>query len=168
MPKKKINQAIKGFTMIEIIVVLFVVSIGIVGVMSLIVQNIKSQSYDKNTLIASQLAQEGIELIRGVRDSNWKANRSFATNLTGGDYYMDYLDTVPQVYSGTLADLVLKQNSLGFYLNNLGNSASSTIFSRLITLKTLNIHSLQVDSTVSWNEHGSHSYNLQTLLYDWK
>jgi len=169
-----LNYKKKGFTMIEIVVVLLVVSIGIVGVMSLIVQNIQTQSYDKNTLISSQLAQEGIELIRKVRDSNWKTSLSFGTGLVGTmgtkyDYYMDYLDSVPHIYSGNSSNLILKIDSSGFYRNGPLTSASNSIFSRLISITELDDHTLLVDSTVTWTDHGhNYSYNLETLLYDWK
>ncbi len=170
----KSPQKLPGFTMIEIVVVLFIVSIGILGVMSLVVQNIKSQSYDKNSIIAAQLAQEGIELVRHVRDSNWLKGQAFDTNLattigTSYQYYLDYQDSVPQVYSGVPAELVLKQNTAGYYLDSTANSALKTPFSRLITVKKLTSYSLQVDSTVTWQGAGrSYSYKLETLLYDWK
>ncbi len=172
MLNKKLNKKSSGFTMIEIVVVLFIVSMGLFGVMSLIIQNIQSQSYDKNTLIAGQLAQEGIELIREVRDSNWLAGRSFDANLASGmgsyQYYMDYQDAVPHKYTNNPAELILKQGSKGYYLDSTAVGVSS-IFSRLITIKKLSLFALQVDSKVSWRDHGrNYSYKLETLLYDWK
>jgi type II secretory pathway pseudopilin PulG len=160
-----------AFTLVEIIVVLLVVTIGLVGILSLIIQNIQSQNYDKDNLIANHLAQEGIELIRKVRDSNWKTSQPFYTNIAtvngaSHNYYMDYLDTVPLPHSAS-PDIILKQDSNGFYLDAY-RTGTSTIFSRQISTKLLNAYSLQIDSVVTWGDHGhNYTYDLQAILYDW-
>jgi prepilin-type N-terminal cleavage/methylation domain-containing protein len=167
--KEKIIKTKKGFTLVEILTVLFIVSLGLVGILSLIVQNIQSQSYNKNNLIAYQLAQEGIELIREVRDSNWKAEASFDTDLASGQYYMDYLDSVPHDASSNPTLLtILKQNDQGFYFHNSLSTATSSGFSRLITIQGTSDY-LQIISQVSWIDHSrNYTYDLETMLYDWK
>ena len=158
----------QAFTLVEILVVLFVVSIGLVGVLALIVQNIQSQSYNKNNLTANQLAQEGIELIRQVRDSNWKASVAFNTNLNPGDYYMDYRDTAPHPYTGNPSLLILKQDSNGFYYHNLASPDPASLFSRKLTLQAITSYSFRVLARISWADHGrNYNYNLETILYDW-
>lgn len=160
----------KGFTLIEVITVLFVISLGMVGVLSLIVQNIKSQSLNKNTLIAYQLAQEGVELIRQVRDSNWINARGWRHDLDHDTYYMDYLDSVPHEvpsfghvhYQGAL-----EQDASGFYRNVLVSSSAS-IFSRLIEIDN-NGNGILITSSVYWTDHGrEYVYSLEAKLYDWK
>lgn len=166
----------RGFTLLEIMVVLFVISLGMVGVLSLIIQNIQAQSYNKNNLIAYQLAQEGVELIRKVRDSNWKQSLPYNTNLADGQYYMDYLDNVPTLCNPNdheqAEKLVLKQDENGFYFNESLTSTGVTTssgFSRLITIRNIDAKSLQVTVKVSWKEKGrDSSYILDTYLYDWK
>lgn len=163
--------------MIEIVVVIFIVSVGILGVMSLIVQNVKSQTYNKNSLIASQLAQEGIEMVRMVRDTNWLNHVQFNTNLggTGGAvgtsqaYFMDYTDTIPHAFTGSLQQLELMVDSQGFYHDYNYSLGTISGFSREIIVSRPTDHSLKVICTVSWQERGqSHSYILETMLYDWK
>ncbi len=102
-----------------------------IGVLSLIEQNIKSQSLNKNTLIAYQLAQEGVELIRQVRDTNWRTERNWNENLAVGNYYMDYTDTAPHS-AANKNDGNLKQDSSGMYLNNPSSTIPGTIFYRII------------------------------------
>lgn len=58
-----------GFTLIEMLVVVFVVGIGLVGTISFFNININSQFEVKNELVAAGLAQEGIDLVRNLRDS---------------------------------------------------------------------------------------------------
>lgn len=163
-----------GFTIVEIMVVLLVVALALVGILSLITQTIQGQSYNKDNLTASQLAQEGIELIRRVRDSNWKASQPFNTNLAPAvgmvfPYYMDYRDSAPHPHNlSQPGELVLHQDSNGFYFNDINSAATSTPFSRLITVVLLDSKSMEVNCTVTWGDHNrSYSYNLETLLYDW-
>jgi len=172
MFKKRQNQR-PGFTMIEIVVVIFIVSVGILGVMSLIVQNVKSQAYNKNSLIASQLAQEGIEMMRMVRDTNWLTNSQFNNNLGGSGvgraYFMDYTDVVPRDFNGNSLHLKLIVDSQGFYHDYDYSSGTVSGFYREIIVSRPTDHSLKVNCTVSWQERGqSHSYTLETKLYDWK
>lgn len=57
--------------MLEILVVFSLVMIGMIGVASLMIQNIKAQNVNRNYLVASMLAQEGLEIVRNIRDNNW-------------------------------------------------------------------------------------------------
>jgi prepilin-type N-terminal cleavage/methylation domain-containing protein len=61
----------RGFTLVETIVAIYVLLIGIVGAMSLAQQNISAIGISRDRLIATNLAQEGIELIRNKRDTNY-------------------------------------------------------------------------------------------------
>lgn len=157
----------KGFTLIEVIIVLFVVSLGMIGVLSLIVQNIQSQSLNKNTLIAYQLAQEGVELIRQVRDTNWREGRAWDTNLAFGDYYMDYTDMIP-TDAPTKSYGNLRQNADGMYLNNPLSTFPGTDFYRIISIRD-QAPGILVVSTIYWSDHGrNYSYSLEAVLYNWR
>lgn len=69
--KKHFFRDQKSFTLLETIVAIYVLLTGIVGVMSLSQQNLQSVSVFRNQLIAANLAQEGIELVRNQRDTNY-------------------------------------------------------------------------------------------------
>jgi len=180
MIKKKLQTILQrrvrsAFSLLEIMVILFIISLGLVGVLSLIIQNIQSQSYNKNNFIAYQLAQEGVELIRQVRDSNWKNGVNFGTNLVPlssfvGEYYMDYQDTIPHDASSNPTLLtVLKQDSYGFYFHDATSPAANTPFSRLIRITDLSENDFRVNSIVTWQDHNrDYSYDLETFLYDWR
>lgn len=165
----KNNFLKQGFTLVEIVVILFIMSMGMIGVLSLIVQNIQSQSYNKSNLIAYQLAQEGIELIRKVRDSNWRESVLYDDKLAPGEYYMDYTDTAPSLHDlDNPEELVLKQDAANFYVHDPA-AATTTPFSRLITIGVIDDHSFQVNSLISWAEPGrSYTYDLETILYNWR
>ncbi|MFA6194807.1 MAG: prepilin-type N-terminal cleavage/methylation domain-containing protein [Patescibacteria group bacterium] len=157
-----------GFTLVEVIVILFIMSMGLVGILGLIVQNIQSQSYNKSNLIAYQLAQEGIELIRRVRDSNWRASLPYDDKLAAGQYYMDYEDAAPNAYNPAMVEqIIMGKNAANFYIHD--TTATATPFSRLITIQTIDDHSFRVDSSITWAEHGrNYVYDLETILYNWR
>ena len=69
--KNNLFFARKGQGILEVVIAISVVVIGLVSIISLVVFNINVQSYNHNMLIASNLAREGIEVIRNIRDNNW-------------------------------------------------------------------------------------------------
>ncbi len=162
----------RAFSLIETIVVLFIISTGLLGILSLIIQNIQSQDYNKNNLIAYQLAQEGIELARKARDSGWREapKKPIWWKLPAGLYYMDYRDDAPHNYlSSQSAASLLKQDAQGFYFHDIASTATSSGFSRIITITAVNAHSVNVNSRVTWSERNRQaSYDLNTVLYDWR
>lgn len=169
LTERKLKQ---GFSIMEILVVLFIVSVSLLGVLSLLVQNIQVQNINKNNLIASSLSQEGIELVRRVRDNNWENGRTFNYSLADGSYRIDF--QTGQTYTTNNPEdfrLYLKD---GLYVHKtLADGAlPSTIFSRQIVVNRLNSYlgaPLQVRSIVSWRDHNRpYRYELQTLLYDWR
>lgn len=57
-----------GFSLIEILIVIFFLGIGLVGILAFFNSSISSHTEAKNELIAAGLAQEGAELVRNLRD----------------------------------------------------------------------------------------------------
>ncbi len=166
--KNKKHQAdASGFTLIEIMIVLFIVSVGLVGVLGLIVQNIQSHDYNRSNLVAYQLAQEGIELVRNARDNNWRASRSFMNGLEEGLYIADYQDEELVPYDGLPDSTELHIDSNGFYVHDL--SAKPSGFSRIIKISEgPEEKSFKVNSLVTWFiRDREYSYNLEVIFYDW-
>lgn len=83
---KKNTKRNRGFSMIEVIVAIFVFAVGITAVMSLISKEIFLLRSVDDRLTAIYLAQEGIEIIRNIRDENWingSATRDWRTDGNG-------------------------------------------------------------------------------------
>lgn len=167
----KIKKA--AFTLVEVITVLFVISLGMVGALTLISQNIKSQSINEKTMIAYQLAQEGVELIRNFRDTAWNNGTDFCFSDPDGlgNLIMDYLDDSPTAVVGTAAgDLFLDEK--GMYLHDSVGHAPSG-FNRLLSVSPVSSErpatQVKVVAKVSWEDHGKpYTYSLETQLYDWR
>ncbi len=69
--EKKLKKKKRGFSMLEAVISVFVVAIGLTATMSLVSNGLKHSLDSRDQVIAAQLAQEGIELVRNIRDNNW-------------------------------------------------------------------------------------------------
>lgn len=61
----------KWFSIIEILVWIFIFSIWFMSIFFLILHTMNLNIYSKNSIVASNLSREGIELVRNIRDSNY-------------------------------------------------------------------------------------------------
>lgn len=161
--------------MLEIVVILIIISVGLVGVMNLMFFSLRAQNSNRDTLIAYNLAQEGLELVRNVRDTNWREgmdwNRYIEGDPSGKKYKVDFRHFQPvSITDNTEAVLQISTSSdLRFYVNETGSSDS--IFQRTITITADNASSSSstVNCLVEWNDRGdTRRFELQTELYDWK
>ncbi len=156
-----------GFTMIEVIAAIFVFTMAILALMILIDESIVFSDQAKSKLIAVYLAQEGIEIVHNIRDSNWiKKAPSWDSGLSVGDYEADYQGQSLSTYTGNY----LYIDSNGFYsYSYLGGT--QTKFKRKITIsdKTGDPPRIKITSRVEWEIRGKY-YNIEVVeyLYNWK
>ena len=59
-----------GFTLLETIVALAIIIAAVIGPVVLVTSSLFSFGFSKNKLIALNLAQEGLELVRAIRENN--------------------------------------------------------------------------------------------------
>jgi type IV pilus modification protein PilV len=154
MKKNKKIQTKKGFSLVEVLVSILVLSFGIVGISSLMMQNIKASVEAKNQIIAAELAQEGIELVRNMRDNN---PVSFAADFNaplpaGNEYIIDYtykyakfLGSASSNVSMVSAKLSLKS---GFYVHNPVRTAITKFYRKINISK--DAANQNVTSYVTW------------------
>ncbi len=74
----------KGFTLIEATLATFILVVGVLGVFSAIQIITRFTSEVSLRLQATYLAQEGIESIRNIRDSNWLAQKVWDDGISAG------------------------------------------------------------------------------------
>ncbi len=68
--EQKRKEQMAGFTLIEIVLVLFLVSLVFLAIYGLFVNTLKHDTESRYEIIAANLAQEGIEIVRNIRDEN--------------------------------------------------------------------------------------------------
>lgn len=116
-----------GETLLEVIVALLVISMGAATATSLIITAIRANVFNKDSLIALNLAQEGLEYMRNLRDSNWLA---YSANTQGCWNMATSTGTcVGPAYAG----LIVEANSGGASNKgfSLGTSLSTAITPKL-------------------------------------
>jgi hypothetical protein len=171
-----------SFTLLEVILAITILTLAVGGSFVLIQQTVGSVSQVQSRLIASYLLQEGIEIIKNIRDSNWLKGNDFdyglEKNSIGEGYEVDYNDldltpcTLPCDYDNNLHFLGIDGNGFYGYDYSLGNE---TIFKRKITISDKvdldgdeKADKLKVTVEVFWKERGkNYSISSQEFLYNW-
>ncbi len=108
----------KADTLVEVIMAIFIVVIGSGAATVLIVSAMQANTFNKDNLIALNLAVEGVEAVRNIRDTNWikfSFDKARCWNMhpdsaTGDDCLAPNLieagaytvDLLPDTYSWTL------------------------------------------------------------------
>jgi Tfp pilus assembly protein PilV len=69
---KKILSTPAAFSIIEVMVGIFIFSLGLVSIYALLASSLNASSYSENAIIASNLSREQIELFKNIRDTNYK------------------------------------------------------------------------------------------------
>jgi prepilin-type N-terminal cleavage/methylation domain-containing protein len=157
----------KGFSLIEVIAAVTIMTVGILTVVSLINTNLKTSRESRNRLIALNLSQEGLELTRNYRDSLWKQGTRMQDTLifkSDGRYVIDPKDG--RLNSGKPSSLYLDPNTKLIH-HNLSGLANQTLlpFSREIIISNVGAGNVTVTSLVEWENK---EIKLVETLYDWK
>jgi len=161
-------QLNRGFSLLETTIAIAIMVSAILGPMSISSQSIRSASVARNTIIASNLAQEGLELVRVYRHNNRIAEQLWTqgleTCLTANGCRIDASDLSVEACASACIPLKF-DDSLKLYNYSAG---SDTIFSRKITILSINADEIKVVTVVRWTDRfGEQFFNLETLMFDW-
>ncbi|MEK7616153.1 MAG: prepilin-type N-terminal cleavage/methylation domain-containing protein [Patescibacteria group bacterium] len=165
------HQRTSGFTLIETLVALFVLSVALAGAFALISFNTSNANFIKNSFIASSLTQEGMELVRNLRDTDWFAGNEFGSFGNAGGPVPDGTYCV-QWNSTELAgscDPKLFHDSQQLYSHD--SAGVGTVFSRSVNIRKVGASptaEIVVMVQVSWRERtGTKQVNAEEHLYNW-
>ena len=185
--KNSRTQLKKGFTLIETLVALAIFSFSVLSIVVVTGRGVNDVNYSKNKLSATLLADEGIELVRNLRDTYMLGN---VTDGYGWENFVQIADEVD--FCGTactidptvdLTELLsgailpcggscppLKRNdTIGYYNYDSGDE---TLFTRIIRVDGSNItdidDALIVTSTVQWVQGATtKSVTVSEPVYNW-
>jgi prepilin-type N-terminal cleavage/methylation domain-containing protein len=169
----------RGFTLIETIVAISILSVGIVIIYGVFYNMYIEASSRNHSLKATYLAQEGVEVVRNMRDNNWISQAGDwkqgidSGNCNDGCYFeADYKTGVGAGLSPNVGRL-LNVDGQGIYSYDESGDNAPTIFKRKITITGSNdlfgsSDVFRVDSTVSWQNSGKEFLiNIVEFLYNW-
>lgn len=116
----------RGFTLIEILIAIFVFSVGILAVLSLVTQNLRTMHGADVHRSAAFLAQESLSLLSHIRDTNVANGVSWDCIPSSG------LFTATTVQESDVCDYTLGSLATGNKLLLLGASSGSAIDIRVV------------------------------------
>ena len=176
---------LRGFTLLETMIAVTLLSVAIVAPMTLTVQSLSSAYYARDQVTAFYLGQEALETVRNVRDNNILANsQGTSVNL---------LDGIPST-SGASFRVDARDNSLVLCSSDPGGNCISiqtdgtlygynsgwttTQFTRTVTACFVQAggdctgtpsDEVKITATVTWRTGGlqMRTVNLSENLYRW-
>ena len=128
----------KGFTLLEMIFAITIISVGVLGIYNGMSFAIANTQKAREYFMGAYLAQEGIEIVKNMRDTNWVADGNWDDGLIGScesgceaDYATASSTFSLNPYNNT-GGRYLRIDSNGFY--NYDNGPE-TIYKRKITVE---------------------------------
>ena len=173
----------------------FILTVGAGAALSLINQTLATASVVEQTLIASYLAQEGIEIVRNIRDTNWLQSRDSSKSSPWDDglicgvapcicatlpceYEADYTTvtlektadfekcTDPGFNCQAYNETLLNIDTDGFY--SYGPADAQTKFNRKITIEKPQSDEIKITVEIIWQERGRpHSFTALEHITNW-
>jgi len=157
----KYKEKNKGFSLIGVMVTLFIVAVGLTSIIALTSSALNSSNASKMRLIASSLAQESIEIVRDIRRSNIEWDDWYST-ISDGDYRVQYNNTSLLAF----VDTPLMINANNYYQYDTGNNSA---FSRKVTFTKLSANELKLSVEIKWKLKSQWSYlTVENRLWNWK
>jgi type II secretory pathway pseudopilin PulG len=180
-----------GQTLIELLIALTVIVTGLFAATTLVFSNLQLADRDADEVVAVNLAREGIELAKQVRDSNWLAGLPFNQGLgSAGD------ETATPRWGGSAPE---QQPVFDFTANTMNDpqtriwrsrnlatplffthtdpSGVATPWRRLLTFRPMcetscasdPVIAVRVESRVEWQRKGQTFQRVMYEdLYDWR
>ncbi|MFA5029200.1 MAG: prepilin-type N-terminal cleavage/methylation domain-containing protein [Patescibacteria group bacterium] len=158
---KKFFSNQTGQSLLELIVAMAIINVGLFAVWALFLSNFSGEQEAKARIVGVNLAREGVEAVKNIRDSNWlrlEDNKRCGQNLCSWDYGLvgpggddtailvdlfetsgeARLDFGPDSLNDNSTKIFIDQSlAKGFFIQHPSGSAQTgqpTIYRRLITL----------------------------------
>lgn len=159
-----------GFSLIEVILVMVITAITFVGIYSVFGTTLKFNVENRRDIIAANLAQEGIELIRNIRDTN--VLKGEKTNLLPNGLCNPSFGAEPDCNDG---EIVCQKGATSYRYFTKSTDCGSDIttgFTRSCKIESGSLsNTYKVTCTVTWNAFDvsgtERKVEAQALLSEW-
>lgn len=183
------SDARDAFTLIETLVAITIISLAILAPFGAMQQVVRATALSRDQVIASGLAQEGIEYVRFIRYTNWLNSQQSGDSYdptdgiesgtkncvsSGGTTNNCTIDIISNPYVGGSFEGVsrcsgscgaLYRTPAGVYTQRQSGNAA-TPYTRYFTV-TKHVDYITVTVTVTWTNRGTHTISLTENMYDW-
>jgi len=148
---KRKSEESRGFTLLEVILVMFIVSFVFTGIYSVLAKNSQHEKDNRYVIIASNLAQEGVEIIRNRRDENLLSEIAMNSDLTARTCFPYWNGTTPECTTARREEVELVS---GIYRNcptgGCGSGETTFGLERSCVIGPSNTEAIEVTCTVTW------------------
>lgn len=164
--KKKKNR---GFTLIEALVAIAILTVSIAGPITIASRGIASAVFARDQITAFYLAQEAIEFIRNKRDENNLRGNGWVDGLSkcldGKVCTIDSKNNEINECIGGICPVLKYNDSTAFYSYDSGEDSN---FTREIRMVTINVKEIAITTTLSWTTGTiTKSFTVKEHILDW-
>ena len=183
---RKDKKLLFGQSLLEMVFAIGILLIVVAAILALATANVVGQKESEFQVIANNLAREGIEAVRNIRDSNWLAGEQWDQGLAPGNQAVAEFISADNLWRLEFScDNKLLYLDSGIYSHQANGNLS--VYSRCLTLKDIcqaadgseaikdscssgeQKVGLKVIATIEWSERGRNRVvTLEDLLYQWK
>lgn len=164
-----------GFTLIETMVAVTLLSISIVAPMTLVTRSLSSAYYARDQITAFNLAQDALEGVRAIRDGNVLNNalglppQNLFAGLTVAEGVPFTIDTIN---GNVIAECSVTCDPLTtngtFYEYTTGPGWKDTHFTRTVTWTSVSADEIRISAQVEWYSGSiQRSFTMSENMYRW-
>lgn len=153
----------KGQLLIESWVAISILVIGFLGIFSLLSRSLSLNNVVASQYIASNLAVEGIEVVKNLIDANVIQYRPWNEGISTGSYEINFNSSSLEPNQNRFLRFDSTNNTYNY------QSGEPTFYKRLIEIGNVASDEIRVKSTVSWQiRGGSYSIDLEDHFFNWR
>ena len=175
------NNTQKGFTLVETLVAILILTLSISGPLFIAQQSVTSANVARDQTTARFLGQEGLEVIRALRDDNYLSGRSWLSGLAqcdhsqGGcmvDITEDRDDRVVGSCGPECDPLRFDERSGIYNHNGVTGDNVITTFRRRVIVEEITpgngVPDAEILVEVTWNDRGTtRNVTTEGYIFDW-
>ncbi len=168
-----------GFTLLETLVAISIFTMSVLTLLVILGQGIASTSFSKNKIIATYLAQGGVERVRNIRDSYMLSDPSSAQ--AGWTSFVQGLDTWGcslGCYVDESFDIAFCNDGVGGKCLPIKYDSNTGVYGYVdgvdsgfvlkLTSETVNANEQKIHGIVTWNSNGqTQQVDFSDNLFNW-
>ncbi len=144
------NNLKKGFSIVEVFIAFFILTAGILVVYSTTHFPLRQTAAVNYKITAFYLAQEGIDIVRNIRDNNFQEGKNWLEGIPSNSCFsLDYRSDIIEEINDCEPVVLYFHSDEGYSHDD--EEGSETMFKRIIETNENN-GELNITSTVFWGD----------------